>query len=77
MKVFAPDLVERKSPYKNKRRDQYLRDFREVDPHILAGELGTSVWFVKLRQRQLGIRKCVSANRSSIFLSRGYTRLRE
>ena len=63
MSVYAPDLVECKSPYKNKRRDDYLRANHFVDPAILADDLHLSEWFVKMRLRQLKLSACTCSLR--------------
>ena len=58
MKVHAYDLYPKRDPYKDERRDSYLREFYFVDPAILAAELGHAVSFVEMRLRKLGLRKC-------------------
>lgn len=65
MKVTAPDLVERRSPFKNKARDDYLRENALIDPAVLADNLGLTEHFVKQQLRRLGLRKCKHSPRKA------------
>jgi len=66
MRVVCPEMLPKKSIYKNEKRDSYLRENAMIDPAILAAELGLSERFVKMRQRHLGIRKC-ERNRHALY----------
>lgn len=44
--------------YKNKIRDEYLKQNHFIDVAILADELGLSIQFIQMRMRRLGLRKC-------------------
>lgn len=58
-KVHAPELYdyEKKSRYKNEKRDQFLRENHLVDSAILADALNRTEEFVRMLQRRAGLRQ--------------------
>lgn len=56
--VVVSDCIPKRDIYKNKIRDNYLKENHFVDVAILADELKLSVKFVEMRMRHLGLRKC-------------------
>jgi hypothetical protein len=58
--VYAPDLWEPKPRYRTKGRDEHLRENCNVDPAMLAEDLGVTEGFVRMYQRKLGLRKCLN-----------------
>ena len=63
--VIAPELYEPKLRYRTKKRDNELRERADIDPAIIAEELGLTERYVLMYQRKLGMREVKQKRRKA------------
>lgn len=67
VKIYAPDLFQKKRTWKTKERDKFLLENKGIDAALLANDLGLSESFTKKYQQKLGIRPLSGTPRKGVM----------